>query len=90
MGTRLVQACRVQKGGQRWGREAVPSPCAVSTPALAGPQMCNLSHKSADPAATGDELVDVLEVVSPVGWKRGLWEPRSCPCFSPSVFGTCC
>ena len=29
--------------------------------------MCNLSHQGVDPAATGDELVDVLEVVSPGG-----------------------
>lgn len=49
--------------------EAVPSPCAVSTPALAGPQMCNLSHKGVDPAATGDELVMYWRCAA-VGWKR--------------------
>ena len=83
---------RDEEGGQRWEPgEADPSPCAVSTPALAGPQMCNLSHKGVDPAATGDELVDVLEVVSPGGlevWALG--NPEAVPasphqCLEPAA-----
>lgn len=68
---RLVQACGREEGGQRWGAGGVvPSPRAVWTPALAGPQTCNLSHQGVDPAATRGELVDALEAV---GWEHGLW-----------------